>query len=269
MKLAWFTDIHLNFLQDVARKQFYQDIVNSNCDAILITGDIAEAPSLTTHLQTMATSVAMPIYFVLGNHDYYRGQVSEIRSAMIQLTKSEQHLFWLPASGPQLLENRTILLGQDGWADGRYGNFANSRVSLNDSRLIVDLFQERLVGRSALLDKMQQLADADAAALHNELNTAIKQHDPKQVIILTHVPPFKEACLYENKISGDDYLPYFGSKSTGDVLLMVAKSNPAIEFIVLCGHTHHDATCEPAKNLKVRVGQAEYGKPQLQEILVY
>lgn len=55
-------------------------------------------------------------------------------------------MFWLPASGPQLLANNTILLGQDGWADGRLGDYQNSRVILNDSRMIADLFQESLLG---------------------------------------------------------------------------------------------------------------------------
>jgi len=44
MKLAWLTDIHLNFLKKDRRKQFFDSIINSYCDAVLISGDIAEAP---------------------------------------------------------------------------------------------------------------------------------------------------------------------------------------------------------------------------------
>ena len=56
MKLAWLTDIHLNFLDNNARQIFYQEIVNTQCDGVLISGDIAEAPSLISILEEMARS---------------------------------------------------------------------------------------------------------------------------------------------------------------------------------------------------------------------
>ncbi len=68
---------------------------------------------------------------------------------------------------------------------------------------------------------------------------------------LTHIPPFKEACLYQGKISGDDWLPFFGSKASGDVLLEIAQQNHDIEFLVLCGHTHGKACYSPLNNLTV------------------
>jgi len=33
MQYAWLTDIHLNFIDDVARQKFYQEIVSTGCDA--------------------------------------------------------------------------------------------------------------------------------------------------------------------------------------------------------------------------------------------
>ena len=46
MKLAWLTDVHLNFLDADERKKFYQEIINIECEGVLISGDIAEAPSI-------------------------------------------------------------------------------------------------------------------------------------------------------------------------------------------------------------------------------
>jgi predicted MPP superfamily phosphohydrolase len=157
MKLAWLTDIHLNFLDIGDRKRFYAPIINTQSDAILISGDIAEAPCLVDLMREMAEQINKPIYFILGNHDYYRGTVHGVRETLKILSDSHKQLFWLPASGMQLLENNTILLGQDGWADGRLGDYQNSRISLNDSRMIADLFQEKILGKSQLLEKMQQL----------------------------------------------------------------------------------------------------------------
>jgi predicted phosphohydrolase len=266
MKLAWLTDIHLNFIDDTARQKFYQEIVSTQCDGVLISGDIAEAPSISDILKEMANHVKKPIYFILGNHDYYRGQVDHVHDEITKLTNTEQFLFWLPASGMQILDENTLLLGQDGWADGRYGDYVNSRVVLNDSRMISDLFQEKIMGKFQLLEKMQQLADADAKKLEDDLVLAVSKN-PKKIIVLTHVPPFKEACIHQGKISNDEWLPYFSSKVTGDVLMQVAMNNQAIEFLVLCGHTHNEGMYQPLNNLTVKVGQAEYYHPAIQEML--
>ena len=266
MKLTWLTDIHLNFLETEERVQFYQSIISANCNAVLISGDIAEATSISEMLKEMASQIAKPIYFVLGNHDYYRGQIENVHKEITHLTQTETLINWLPACGPTLLKEKVALVGQDGWADGRLGNYTNSNVVLNDSRLIADLFQQRIIGKHALLDKMQQLADDDAKKLHADLIQSIDQYHPKKIIVLTHVPPFKEACTYEGKISGNDFLPFFGSKATGDVLTEIAKQNPEIEFLVLCGHTHGEAHYKPFDNLTIQAGKAEYFQPEIQSV---
>lgn len=266
MQYAWLTDIHLNFIDDVARQKFYQEIATTKCDGVLISGDIAEAPSLSPILSEMVNYINKPIYFVLGNHDYYKGQINEVRDAVTSLTKEHDKLFWLSVSGIQKLDNDTLLIGQDGWADGRLGDYQNTRVVLNDSRMIADLFQEKVLGKYQLLEKMQKLADADALKLQNDLKQAVSLI-PKKIIVLTHVPPFKEACLHEGKISSDDWLPYFSSKVIGDVLTTAAKQNPKIEFLVLCGHTHSAAN-NCYGNLAIEVGKAEYCRPEIQKIIL-
>ncbi|HKY69491.1 MAG TPA: metallophosphoesterase [Gammaproteobacteria bacterium] len=267
MKLIWLTDIHLNFLGSEQRMDFYQKVIAASGDKILISGDIAEAPSVSEILKEMAETIQKPIYFVLGNHDYYRGQVDSLRQEMRKLTQNEPLLHWLPTSGVQDLGNQTILLGEDCWADGRYGDYTNSRVTLNDSRMIIDLFQSNILGKYPLLEKMQQLADQDAQQLKIRLHDAVGEHHPKKVIVLIHVPPFKEVCLHEGKISSDDFLPFFSSKITGDVLVEIAQKHTDIEFLVLCGHTHSKAYWRPCENLNVKVGAAEYTKPEIQEII--
>ncbi len=266
MKLAWLTDIHLNFPKLKARKKFYQDIIDSDCDGVLITGDIAESLNVEALLQEMADFIERPIYFVLGNHDYYDGQVADVRNNMQVLTDEHAYLVWLPAAGVLSLSDKTLLVGQDGWADGRLGNYAESPVELNDSYHIADLAQKRILGKKPLLTKMQQLAGQDANALKENLLQAADEQ-PKKIIVLTHIPPFKEVCMHEGEVQGDEFLPYFSSKATGDVLLDVSKQNPGIEFLVLCGHTHSAAQYSPLDNLTVAVGKAEYNKPEIQKIL--
>lgn len=267
IKLIWLTDIHLNFLAREEREDFYQILMDTSGDHIIISGDIAEATVVANILKEMAKTTQKPIYFVLGNHDYYRGSVAVLRQEMIDLSQNETLLHWLPASGVQNLGNQTILLGIDGWADGRYGNYTNSPVVLNDSHMIRELKQSRILGKHPLLEKMQALADHDAQQLNLHLRDALKTHHPKKVVIVMHVPPFKEACMYEGKRTDDDFLPFFSSKSTGDVLMTIAQKNKEIEFLVLCGHTHNKGYCQPCHNLTIKVGEAEYMHPKIQEII--
>jgi len=267
MKIAWITDIHLNFLESADRKRFYQDIVATKSNAVLVSGDIAEAPTVSDILEKMAQHIAKPIYFVLGNHDYYQSSVENVRQKVTQLSQENPSVNWLPEAGLVQLNKDTLLLGEDCWADGRYGNYADSRVMLNDSRMIQELREGNIIGKYQLLDAMQKLADSDAARLKKNLQLAIQEHSPKRIIVLVHLPPFRESCMHEGEISNDDYLPFFASKITGDVLLNAAKANPDIDFLILCGHTHSSSYYKPLDNLTVKAGSVEYGKPTVQEVI--
>ena len=65
----------------------------------------------------------------------------------------------------------------------------------------------------------------------------------------------------------DDYLPFFSCKAVGDVLLEAAQSHPKCQILVLCGHTHSGGEISVAENLRVVTGPAEYGKPEIQQIM--
>lgn len=73
--------------------------------------------------------------------------------------------------------------------------------------------------------------------------------------------------MHEGKMSNDDYLPFFSSKVTGDTLLEIAKKNPEVEFLALCGHTHSKSYYQPLTNLTVKAGNAEYMHPEIQEVI--
>ena len=268
IKIAWLTDIHLNFLTLQERRCFYQTIIDSKADAVLISGDIAEAPSVKELLPEMEHALNKSIYFVMGNHDYYRGSIESVRLDMAHLSNITQRLKWLSVAGVQKLSEDVLLVGTDGFADGRYGDYENSPVSLNDSRLIADFFQAKLLSRDLLLTKMQHFADEDAKQLFRDIETVVELHNPRKIIVLTHVPPFPYLCLYEGKQSDDYYLPYFSSKATGDVLLEIANKYPLVGFMVLCGHTHHYAQMQVLPNLNVKVGSAEYYSPKIHDIIL-
>src|SRR5436309_7474365 len=70
-RFGWVTDIHLNFLEPEALQAYHDLLRNQKLDGVLISGDIAEAPSVAGFLLGLRRGLGIPIYFVLGNHDYY------------------------------------------------------------------------------------------------------------------------------------------------------------------------------------------------------
>ena len=87
-------------------------------------------------------------------------------------------------------------------------------------------------------------------------------------IVLTHVPPFRESCWHQGRISDDDWLPYFTCRAVGDALLEIMQARPDRDLTVLCGHTHGEGQAEILPNLRVWTGGADYGKPRVERILV-
>ena len=262
MRVVWATDIHLNFLQPQERADFFEKIRSHHADAVLISGDIAEAPCLRNLLHEMQQAIDVPLYFVLGNHDFYHGSIATVRRDIQTWCLSQSGLTYLSSSGLIALTPHTGLIGHDGWGDGRLGNYQQSPVRLSDQEVIRD-FQG--LDRNAVLGKLQALGDASATYLREVLTKALASY--RRVVCLTHVPPFKEACWYEGKMGNDDWLPYFTCKAIGEVLFDMAQARPDCQLTVLCGHTHHAGTVHMLPNLFLKTGAAEYGQPHVEEVL--
>ncbi len=259
MRVAWATDIHLNFLNPQGRASFYQSIADCRPDAVFVTGDIAEAPSLQRLLGEMLAAIKAPIYFVLGNHDFYYGLISRVRTDLTRWSRGQQGLTYLSTRGLVELTPTTVLIGHDGWGDGRYGNYHRSPVKLSDQELIED-FQG--LNREEVLARLRALGDEAAGNLQEKLHLALNSY--RQVVCLTHVPPFKEACWYQGKMGNDDWLPFFACRAVGEVLMNVSQARPDCRISVMCGHTHHEGVAQLRPNLRVFTGSAEYGAPHVQ-----
>jgi Icc protein len=259
MRLAWATDIHLEFLTPPALAAFCVTLARSSAEAFLLSGDISQARGLHKHLRIIERTVERPVYFVLGNHDFYHGSIAEVRNRVREITGISSYLRWLPASGPVEVGPATGLIGHDGWADGRLGDYANSRVLLNDYRMIEDFVGLNPTSRLALLNR---LGDEAAAYLQRELPGAMDRWS--RIIVLTHVPPFAEAAWYMGRRSDNGWLPHFSCKAVGEVLVEAARTRPGCDIRVLCGHTHSAGEVSILSNLRVTTGGARYGEPVLQ-----
>ncbi len=204
MRLAWATDIHLDHATESARRRFCQS-VNERADTVVVTGDIAERHILGSALSALAEQTGQPVYFVLGNHDFYRGSVAATRRQMGYVVNDTPGLVYLSQAGVVELTPSTALVGHDGWADGRLGDLVGSDVILNDFLLIDELKHWRdhhALDKPALRQALQALGDEAAEYLRSVLAPAAKQY--LKVIVATHVPPFREAAWYQGRPSADD-----------------------------------------------------------------
>ena len=262
MRAAWLTDLHLNFTSFQRRARLYSDICVAGVEAVLLGGDIGDANSVGYFLTEMEEALQMPIYFVLGNHDFYGGSMTTVHEAIARQAASSRWLRWLSVCGPATLGPRSALMGHDSWADGRLGDFFRSKVVLNDYLLIAEL---RGLDKPKLFAKLNELGDCAASYLEGGATQALALR--RNVVVLTHVPPFREACWHEGRISDDDWLPHFASKSVGERLKSAMCTHPDGTMTVLCGHTHSSGRAEILPNLTVLTGRARYGEPEIQQIL--
>jgi 3',5'-cyclic AMP phosphodiesterase CpdA len=262
-RLVWLTDIHLDFLNRRGIERFCRRVVAVRPDAVLIGGDISVPSSIRADLTTLGRCLDRPIYFVLGNHDFFGASIEYVRSIVEAQSEASPWLNWLPATGIVELTESTGLIGHDGWADGRLGNGANSHVELNDYLHIADFSG---LGRKDRFELLNTLGDRAADYFRDVLPSALSHF--RNLLLLTHVPPFRESCWHEGSISNDEYLPHFACRSVGDVLSDVMQRYPEHNLTVLCGHTHSGGETEIAPNLLAKTGWATYGRPEVQEVIV-
>jgi predicted phosphohydrolase len=262
MKLIWTSDVHLNFLgkQPDMRNDFYQQLKEADGEVILITGDIAESECVVRYITEIMDYTQKPIYFVLGNHDFYGSNIAQVK-------RSVKSLGWL--GGKQFIElsATTALIGVDGWGDCRNGDYENSRLTMSDWIYIDDLRKEYGKGMAPLKKQLMRLADLDANKLKRRVQKVLKNSSITRIIIASHVPPFEEVCLNAGKKSTPSGLPFFSSKCLGDAILPIAKKNPQVDFLWLSGHTHSRAKHKPCNNLQSKVARAEYYLPRIEEII--
>ncbi len=261
-RLAWVTDPHLNHVPLQAWEQWINVVLLLRADGVVITGDVSESDDVVFQLIRLASELAMPVYFVLGNHDFYQGSIPDTRRRVIEAARDESRLNYLTDCRPIHLDDGVYLIGEDGWGDATVGDYENSLVRLNDFALIQDFscsdparWKEMLIGEGQ--------ASAQRVAEKIEQVPA----DARQLLIATHVPPFRESCWYQGKTTDDHWAPFFVCGSIGRVLDRASQDRPQCMFTVLCGHTHNEGIARMRDNLIVYTGAAEYGVPEVEGMI--
>lgn len=278
-RLIWTTDVHFNFLGapvsqtyfDPDKKTFaspfeygkYLRTTYPDADGVVISGDIAEAPTVKKCLRGFAKAYGKPIYFCLGNHDYYGGSWDSVHTTMGELA-TQENLHWLTRSGVLELAPDLAICGNEGWYDAKAGLDPLQRIAvmMTDFEVIKDLrplhYYDRIL-------KIRQFSDECTLKAETQLREACSKY--KNVVFVTHVPPFPETAWHEGQPSNQDWLPWMCNVTMGDMLIDTAYDFPDVSILVLCGHTHSPGEVRMAPNLRVLTGESVYGYPTVSKIL--
>ena len=263
-RIAWLTDIHLNFLLAHQVDEFLASVAQARPDAVVVSGDIGESHNICNYLERMQELIPAPIYFVLGNHDYYHGSIAEVRNRVALFCADRPRLHFLTRADVLPLTAHVGIVGHDGWADGRAGDYQRSMVSMLDYKVITELVPHQKQTRWEVL---KSLGSEAASHLHRVLPLAFETF--RDVLLLTHTPPLREACWHEGRISDDHWAPHFTCLAVGEAILEIMAARPDKRLTVLCGHTHGAGECQPLANLQILTGGAVYGQPKISRVFEF
>ena len=248
---------------DEARGHFLDKLAGIRYDAALITGDISTSRHLTRHLAEISRACGpRPVYFILGNHDYFDGSFAAVDRAVEELCSRCRNLIALGHGEIIGLNHNTALVGTRGWYDGRAGAGASTWVDSPDRHLIDDF---RGISKSEFFARLSGLGAESAHYFRRILPLALTAY--RNVIVATHVPPFTQALRHGGSHCDWYRQPYFSNRSAGNVLMGIAKQFNHRRIMVHSGHTHSPAHSRMRSNLEIRVGGAQPGRPALQDIL--
>lgn len=248
--ILFLTDLHLDRTSEEIIECLLGRIRNTNSNAVLVTGDISDATNLRQHLSLLAEACApRPLYFLLGNHDFYGGDFDGVTKDVENLCRSIENLHHLDASRIIPLAKGIGLVGHGGWADARAGEGMETMVQSRDCGSINN-FQK--LDHRQMLCRMRSLGAESARKIRSILPLALTCYH--HVIVATHVPPFDNAVYHNGKPAAHRHLPHFCNLSVGVMLIGIMRAFPRRRVTVLAGHSHGACSENITRNLSVRVG---------------
>ena len=259
----WLSDLHLDQADRGKTGILLDQISGIAYGALVVTGDISNASQLPGHLRMLAAASApRPMYFILGNHDYYDSSIGEVEGNVAAICRTVKNLHHLGGDEIIPLGSGVALIGHGGWADARAGYGRHTVIDSPDRHRIDDFLH---LDRQAMLARMRTLGRDSAAIIRHTLPLALSRH--RHVVIATHVPPFPETARYNGQRCGEAHLPHYTNLSAGLAIRGIARAFPKNFITILCGHAHSPVRMRILPNLEVRVGGAQTGNPAVQDLI--
>lgn len=274
MKLLWASDIHLDRAGGECKERFFERLAAAGHDGVVISGDISNSKCVVQHLEEIGRACngsgngsGKPVYFVLGNHDYYQGSIRQVESAVDQLCQRSGNLFHLGKGEIISIGNDTALMGHRGWGNG--GEKSRYRISVPnpDRHAIADFCG---LSNHAYFSRVQSLGAESADYVRRILPAALARYS--RVVHLTHYPVHTDAIRFNERPCGWDRMGHFANFAMGGAMLGISKNyqertNQERTIMVLAGHSHCAATVRVAPGIEIKVAGARPGKPEVQGII--
>jgi predicted phosphodiesterase len=273
MRLAVANDTHFHHCQDKSKamRKFVHQLNKVEVDALLFTGDISDGDTWTRVLPIIRKWLGKPVYYVLGNHDFYHWGWRDAWMAGVKLNAEDPELIHLASYGALLLDERVGIVGSSsvacltaGTGPLKTGMWEN----ISDFKHISEL-SCRAGNPSEMIAYQTARAIDDEEMLVADLNELVEGRKPKRIIVATHVAPFEWSALWRGQPTDPQMLPFYVSLYLGRAIEEFAKEYPETEFICLHGHTHGSFRGRHPEfdNIMVMAGEAQYGRPSFQMVL--
>lgn len=257
-KYLWYSDTHFNLTFPWTRHAFVERVKDEKPDGLILTGDISCGLTIGNILTFLAKELEnFPIYFVLGNHDYYGASFAESEKIVSKITQKYNNLIWLTQHDKVAVNEGVAFIGDEGWYDARLGD-ANF-LAYNLDWIMVSDFRN-FKSFEAKKEYGEALADASTARLKTKLLHALESNHT--IYILTHMPPWAETCRGAGTELAEFWLPYNINSGLGKMIETVMQEHPNQTAVVLSGHTHIPAILHVAHNIECLVQGGKYlGSP--------
>lgn len=236
----WLTDLHVDRLSKVQHQELINKISAAGAEQIWLTGDIGDPPFNWQFLETLLKRLDVPIYFVLGNHDYYHQSIADMRTQAWQLTCEFEHAYYLTMTHP-IVRGDMMLTGVDAWANT---NDIPLKARTWDAEAIDNWAALSL---SELQQAMNVQAQEDAKHLRLQCEQGITKRT-KNVYLLTHIPPLHAVQSDKAKPLQNDRSVFY-SCALADVLTDLQKDYPTIAFHIYSGHVHKTFQYQISENM--------------------
>jgi 3',5'-cyclic-AMP phosphodiesterase len=258
-RILCYSDIHLDRADSRKQDEFFNEIYyrTDKNTSTLILGDINEGGDTLDSVRDIRDFAKGPVYFVLGNHDYYNTNVTTMQASLREEEWKSSYLQNMKE--PVFLEKDVCLVGVDGFYDGR--SFAYHRMeTMNDFRRNHTLANPYT--RDAIIHGLSvHSAHLARTKLHNARSLGFRN-----ILFATHVPCFQEAVVarYSNTPGRQTHElnpAFYVNRELGAVLRAFCLTYPKIKVTVLTGHSHSLSHHQELPNLTHYVLSAEYRSP--------
>ncbi len=214
MKLHILSDLHMEIMP------FKLQVFDA--DVIILAGDIAEGTNGIAWAASLLEATAANIIYIAGNHEFYHGELNEIRTQMLALAQQHSRLYYL--------ENDTVIIdsvrfiGATIWTDFNLTQPEDQKTTLRMSELSLTDF--RLIQYQQSRFKVK-----DAINMHRDsikfIEAKLDENFTGKTVIITHHAPSLKSVAPKYK---DSFLKtYFAS----DLNHLLGRSDLWIH-----GHTH-------------------------------